>query len=240
LHNVSKWLDAPPKDAYYFYVPSQLPRLDVECAPCRRHVHEPGVLEDCEENDSIEALELLMGIMLGQQRKAFLSTASQQSALDAWQAMLHATADKHTACNGACSPGEPSAAAASGSELPGAHDSNGDAGASSVDAEGGRKEAAEARAAPEAAGEGAALLHAWLALSRVPLEGMVLEELACARCQGLSQSHATTMLALPLNLPTTQVRSLPRACRVQQACQRMACQEPDPDREDILQGRRIE
>ena len=49
------------------------------------------------------------------------------------------------------------------------------------------------------------VLHAWQSLSRVPLEGTVLEELACARCGGLSRSHAAPVLALLLNLPVMQV-----------------------------------
>lgn len=51
------------------------------------------------------------------------------------------------------------------------------------------------------------VLHAWQALSRVPLEGTLLEELACVRCRGALPSHVQPMLALPLTLPTMQVRS---------------------------------
>ena len=57
-------------------------------------------------------------------------------------------------------------------------------------------------AAQAAAGE---IYEAWQLVSRVPLEGLLLEEFACMRCRGASLSHVTPCLALPLPLRTAQV-----------------------------------
>ncbi len=50
------------------------------------------------------------------------------------------------------------------------------------------------------------MLQTWKALSRLPLELALQHEAACARCRRPCASHVSAMLALPLTLPTAEVK----------------------------------
>lgn len=61
-----------------------------------------------------------------------------------------------------------------------------------------------ARPRPQPAGD--AVLAAWRAVRRAPLEGTLLQEIGCARCGAALGCHVSAMLALSLPLPTQEVR----------------------------------
>ena len=133
-----------------------------------------------------------MGVVVAQQRKAFLAAVPQHAAQDAWQALQRAALNHSSTFNGACWPEEvgPNTAQLHGA-LP-----RDDRSQSLVDpADPGPVEDNSTQDTARLAAEQKPhlhreVLHAWQSLSRVPLEGTVLEELACARCGGLSRSHA--------------------------------------------------
>jgi hypothetical protein len=51
-------------------------------------------------------------------------------------------------------------------------------------------------------GAGNRVLEAWRAVRQMPLEGTLLHEVGCALCRSASVSQVTSMVALPLPLPT--------------------------------------
>ena len=178
------------------------------------------MLEDGEQNDAIEALELLMGVVVAQQRKAFLTAMPQHAALDAWHALQHAAAGQSS---GVRSPKEqPHATPLLHGTLP--RVGSGQISAEPLDAGHAQDNSQDTtdvctQQAPKAPAHGD-LLQEWQSVSRVPLEGTLLEELACARCRGLSRTHAAPMLALLLNLPTVQV---PHMMHMLQSASAPAC-----------------
>jgi hypothetical protein len=159
----------------------------------------PDILVDGEENDAVEALEVLMGALVGhEEMRSFREAQLRRAGLAAWQAVAlgdsgdcaltgHSSGNQQRDLDQLAGSAACSAAALSTT--------------SNSPSSGRDNAAAEAAAGDDHEG----LVQAWQRVSRVPLEGTLLEEVACMRCRGASLSHVTPCLALPLPLRTAQV-----------------------------------
>ena len=152
----------------------------------------------------MEALEVLMGALIDQVHScSFHGTQLRRAGLTALQSVNPSDS----------SSGAPSAPSSGGERHAAEHSAAGRACCSSAALFTiGRlpsSERGDMAAMAAAAADHEALVHAWQRVSRLPLEGALLEEMACIRCGSPSVSHVTPCLALALPLRTAQVGDNP-------------------------------